>query len=134
MGRATLEKRYGIKIANDDYFDPFSGKCVKQYKVYSADGCLWNYGLATMKAVEEVCRRNRDSLLHIKELAERCEDKEEEKPKYIVWIETEYEETCITTEADEQVAVYSDRFTKTELAELMKKRFGDDVKYEVWTC
>ena len=54
--------------------------------------------------------------------------------KYIVWVESEYEETSIMTEDDEQVAVYHSRFTGTELSELMKKRFGNDVEYEVYTC
>ena len=57
-----------------------------------------------------------------------------ENMKYIVWVESEYEETSIMTEDDEQVAVYHSRFTGTELSELMKKRFGNDVEYEVYTC
>lgn len=54
--------------------------------------------------------------------------------KYMVWVETEYEETSIMTEDDEQITVYHRWFNGTELAELMKSKFGNDVEYEVCTC
>ncbi len=74
MSKKSLEKRYGVTIADDSYWNPLSGKYVKQYKMYSADGCLWENGLTTIKAVEEECRRYGDHLLHIKKNVEKYKD------------------------------------------------------------
>lgn len=67
MSRQQLEKRYGIIIRDDSYYNPFTFKWVKAYKVFSADGCPWENGLRTIKAVEAECKRYADALLNIKE-------------------------------------------------------------------
>jgi len=40
--REKLSREYGITIADDSYFNPYTGKMVKQYRIYSADGCSWD--------------------------------------------------------------------------------------------
>ena len=74
MSKARLEKRYGIKIVDDSYYNPFTGKDVKQYKFYSADGSLWENGLRTIKAVEAECKTWAFSLLQIKEIVKGYEN------------------------------------------------------------
>lgn len=69
MTRAQLEKKYGIKIANDSYYNPIRDKVVKLYKIYSADGCCWEKGLRTLKAVEAECKTWESQLLKIKNMA-----------------------------------------------------------------
>ena len=66
MTKAQLEKKYGIIIADDSYYNPIRGKTVKAYKYYSADGCLFSNGLQTLKAVEMDCREWSDTLIDIK--------------------------------------------------------------------
>lgn len=65
MTKALLEAKYGIRIADDSYYR--NGKLVKQYKIYSADGCPWENGLATIKAVEQECKQWEKQLLKIKQ-------------------------------------------------------------------
>lgn len=62
-----LELKYGIKTEDDSYYSPIKGRYVKQYKMYSADGCLWENGLRTIKAVEAECKDYENTLLGIKE-------------------------------------------------------------------
>lgn len=69
MTRTQLEKRYGIKIADDSYYNQMSGKFVKAYKMYSADGCCWEKGLRTLRAIEAECKTWEEQLLKIKRLA-----------------------------------------------------------------
>lgn len=66
MSRAQLEKKYGIKIADDSWYNPFTFKWVKAYKIYSADGCPWAKGLKNLKAVENECKYWETALLKIK--------------------------------------------------------------------
>ena len=66
MSRAQLEAYYGIKIRDDGFYSPRTGKYVKAYKFYSADGCLWENGLRTLKAVENECIEWSKHLLDIK--------------------------------------------------------------------
>lgn len=60
-----LEKKYGIKVVDDSFFDPLSGRYVKRYKMYSADGCPWENGL-TIKGLQAECREWGKALLEIK--------------------------------------------------------------------
>ena len=53
--KKQLEKEYGIKIVDDSYYNPYSGRMVKQYRIYSADGCQWENGLKTLDAVRKEC-------------------------------------------------------------------------------
>ncbi len=66
MNKAQLEKKYGIKIVDDSFISPMSGRYVKQYKMYSADGCPWENGLKTLVSVERECRQWEKELLAIK--------------------------------------------------------------------
>lgn len=65
MTARQLEKKYGIRIADDSYYS-MTGKFVKAYKIYSADGCPWEKGLRTIKAVEQECKQWEKQLLAIK--------------------------------------------------------------------
>ena len=67
MTKAQIESTYGVKVRDDSYYNVRLGKVTKQYKIYSADGCKWENGLKTMKAVELECRRWEKELLSIKE-------------------------------------------------------------------
>lgn len=40
-----MEQKYKVRIRDDSYFDPWSGKLVKRYKVYDASGTCWEKGL-----------------------------------------------------------------------------------------
>lgn len=61
-----LEKKYEVKIMDDSFYHPLTGKYHKRYKVYSADGCLWENGL-TLKGLRAECKTWNDALLKIKE-------------------------------------------------------------------
>ena len=67
MTKAMLERTYGIQIKDDSFYSHLSGRFVKCYKYYDAEGCEWNNGLRTIKDVENDCRKWRDSLLRIKD-------------------------------------------------------------------
>jgi len=66
MTKAQLEKKYGIRITDDSYYNPTKGKVVKMYKYYSADGCPFENGFQTLKAVENDCKQWEKVLLKIK--------------------------------------------------------------------
>lgn len=66
MTRKQLEKKYGVKIADDSFYNYRTGKFCKQYRLYSADGCPWEKGLLTLKAVERECKEWEKALLDIK--------------------------------------------------------------------
>lgn len=69
MSRAQIEKRWGVRIADDGPF--WKGqRLLKCYKIYSADGCQWENGLTSIKAVENECREWSDALLSIKRTVE----------------------------------------------------------------
>ena len=68
MTKQQLEKKYGITIADDSYYNPRTNKFVKAYKIYSADGCPWEKGLRTLKEVEAECKEWENQLLMIKNL------------------------------------------------------------------
>ena len=66
MDRYKLQKKYGIAICDDSYVNPLTGKYVKAYKIFSADGCLWEKGLRSLKAIEAECEEWKEALLKIK--------------------------------------------------------------------
>ena len=74
MTKAQLEKRYGIYIEDDSYFHPLGNRFVKQYRMYSADGCQWENGLSNLKAVEAECKKYEMELLSIKKTTEAIEN------------------------------------------------------------
>lgn len=65
MSKAKLEKKYGISIIENGYYNNH-GRYVKLYDIYSADGCRWDAGFHTLKGVAEECAQWQDSLLSIK--------------------------------------------------------------------
>jgi hypothetical protein len=67
MTRTRIEKKYGVRIADDSFYNPISCKYTKAYRIYSADGCPWENGLRTLKAVQVECEKWEESLLKIKE-------------------------------------------------------------------
>lgn len=56
----TLEKEYGVKIVKD-----WKNGTKQFYKMYTADGCLWENGL-TLKGLNEECEKCGDKLKSIK--------------------------------------------------------------------
>jgi hypothetical protein len=70
MSRKQLEKTYGITIADDSFVNPMNGRYVKAYKMYSADGCVWEKGLRTLAAIKEECETWKEQLLNIKRIKE----------------------------------------------------------------
>lgn len=67
MNKQQLENKYGIHITDDSYYSPRTGKYIKAYKFYSADGCPWENGLRSIKAIERECEEWAKHLLTIKE-------------------------------------------------------------------
>lgn len=59
-----LSKKYGIIIA-DDGVAWRGDNMIKQYAVYSADGCKWSNGLS-YKSLLKMCKADADALLAIK--------------------------------------------------------------------
>lgn len=71
MSRAQIEKRWGVRIVDDEPY--WRGeRLLPLYKIYSADGCTWENGLTSIKAVENECREWSDALLSIKKEVEEC--------------------------------------------------------------
>ena len=58
-------------IRDDSFYNPRTGKFVRAYRFCSADGCPWENGLRTLKAVEQECKEWAKHLLAIKEGVER---------------------------------------------------------------
>ena len=50
-----MEEKYGIKIRDDSFYNPFKGKFIKRYKIFTADGCPWVNGL-TFRGLQAECR------------------------------------------------------------------------------
>ena len=67
MTRTQIEKKFGVKIREDCNYLASGGRGIcSTYRIYSADGCLWENGLRTIKAVEKECREWEPQLLAIK--------------------------------------------------------------------
>lgn len=65
-GFVTLEKKYGVKIVSEGYhYNDYTGKTVETFKMYSADGCVWEKGMSR-KAVKAECETWSRQLLNIK--------------------------------------------------------------------
>lgn len=67
MTKKQLEEKYGVRIERDDLFL----RGLYEYRIYSADGCPWENGLRTLKAVERECKTWEKKLLQIKEDVEQ---------------------------------------------------------------
>ena len=68
MTRKQLEQKYSIRIADDSYVNPISGRFVRAYKIYSADGCCWEKGLRNLKAVKAECEQWKNAFAAIAEV------------------------------------------------------------------
>ena len=68
QGFIRLEKKYGIKVVREDIYNPLTGRANIRYKMYSADGCLWENGL-TKEGVKKECETYSDALIKIKNSA-----------------------------------------------------------------
>ena len=68
-GFVRLERKYGIKIEEEEFWNPFKGKYIKRYNMYSADSCSWAKGL-TKDGIRKECEEWNDALLSIKEKME----------------------------------------------------------------
>ena len=66
MTRAQIEKKYGVHITDDSFWNPRTGRYVKAYAMYSADGCRWECGMRTIAQVEAECKEWEKALLDIK--------------------------------------------------------------------
>ena len=64
-----LEKKYGIKIVDDSYWNPLQQKYLKRYRVYAADGCEWENNM-TWKRLLAMLREDADRLIEIKKMVE----------------------------------------------------------------
>ncbi len=65
MSKAQIENKYGVAIVENGYFN-MRGNYVKLYDLYTADGCRWEAGLRTIKAVYEECKEWAEAILNIK--------------------------------------------------------------------
>ena len=69
-GFVRLEKKYGIRVCDDSYYSPRTGRFVTRYRMYAADGCSWENGL-TREGVKAECERWSKELLAIKAVHDR---------------------------------------------------------------
>ena len=60
-----MEKKYGIIIEDDSFYNPLTGKDVKAYAIYTADGCRWECGLS-FRGLQRECREYGDAFISIK--------------------------------------------------------------------
>jgi hypothetical protein len=63
----SLNKKYGVKIVSDSYYNSLLDRSVTLYNIISADGCSWEKGLTTKRAVKAECERWAANLTMIKE-------------------------------------------------------------------
>lgn len=59
-----MEKKYGIKIVDDSFYHPLTGRYYKRYKIYTADGCKWENGL-TFRDLQKECREYGEEFIKI---------------------------------------------------------------------
>jgi len=64
-GIRYLEGKYGIKVIDDSFYNPFTKKWRKLYKIYTADGCLWENGL-TYRGLQQEIKVSANIFLQIK--------------------------------------------------------------------
>lgn len=63
-----MEKKYGIRIADDSFYNPMTGKYSKRYRIYTADGCPWENGLS-YRGLQAECREYGDTFKRIAGIA-----------------------------------------------------------------
>ncbi len=65
-----MEQKYGIAIRDDSFYDPLTMRELKRYKIYTADGCLWENGL-TFRGLQAECRQHGAAFQKIAEKASK---------------------------------------------------------------
>ena len=66
-----MEKKYGISIRDDSFINPLTGNEYKRYKIYTADGCLWENGLS-FRGLQAECRQYGDKFKEIERKVSKC--------------------------------------------------------------
>ena len=61
----SLNKKYGVTIVEDSYYNTFLDCSVTLYNIIAADGCCWEKGLSTKRAVKTECERWAEQLSRI---------------------------------------------------------------------
>lgn len=59
-----MEEKYGIRIVDDSFVHPLTGRFYKRYKIYTADGCPWENGLS-FRGLQAECRQHGNTFLKI---------------------------------------------------------------------
>lgn len=66
-----MQKKYGITIVDDSFYNPLTDKFCKRYKIYTADHCKWENGL-TFRGLQKECREYGDVFIEIARKARRA--------------------------------------------------------------
>lgn len=83
MSILEMEQKYGIAIVDDSYWHPLQHRFVKQYRIYTADGCQWENGLSYKSLLKEV-KENKEFFLKIKAQKENYVSREtSEEENYV---------------------------------------------------
>ena len=69
-GFKGLEKKYGITVTEEKWWNPLTNKQMKTYNIYTADDCPWAKGL-TRDGVRKECEQWAKELLSIKANSKR---------------------------------------------------------------
>ena len=65
-GFKTIEEKYGVKVVSEgEWYNPRTGRMQETFKIYSADGNLWENGL-TRRGVKAECEKWEDILIKLK--------------------------------------------------------------------
>ena len=76
MTREQIENKFKVVVADDSFIHPISGRYVRMYKIYSADGCQWENGLRSLKAVYDECKEWEETLAKIAKIVEENSKKD----------------------------------------------------------
>ena len=70
-GFKQIEDKYGVKVVKEDpHWNPCRQRFIVTYKIYSADGCVWEKGLSRAAVKLEVMMWEKE-LLTIKAKTEK---------------------------------------------------------------
>lgn len=51
-----MEEKYQIRIEDDSFYHPLTGRFYKRYRIYTADGCQWENGLS-FRGLQAECKK-----------------------------------------------------------------------------
>ena len=77
MSMDRISEKYDVAIVLNGYYD-YNGRYIKLYDIYTADGCRWDAGLRTLKAVADECKRWEKEILNISKRTKEINSKNEE--------------------------------------------------------